>query len=235
MPFNVTSVLDLQFTATDSFGLETVVPLELTSEGPCNRPPVASGVPQDNAIELPCDANITDLAITFEGPEADDVVALTYNSTGPTDGLTVDIVNGTLNLPNATATIDWDTSGLPFNVISVLDLQFTATDSFGLETVVPLEITSEGPCNRPPEVTGSDVDISAMTLSCGQGINDMIMTFSGPEAADTVTLTYEVVSGETTAGLNIIVNGKRQQLRLLSTMMQVYIHMHMNIPRLIIN
>lgn len=110
-----------------------------------NFPPIVSGAPENDTVELVCDQSMDDLVITFAAPEGNDVVTLTHIVFGDQPaGLTVDIQDET---QTAVATISWTSP----SIAQTVSLEFLATDSFGDQVVLPLMISSAGPCK-----TGQD-------------------------------------------------------------------------------
>lgn len=107
-----------------------------------NVPPIATGVPEGNVVNLECDETL-DLSLTFASPEGDDTTIVTYTldgvSGGVVDGFTIDIQDG---IQTALVTIDW----VPSDAVTHV-LELTAIDSFGGVTNVPLTLTSVGSCS----------------------------------------------------------------------------------------
>ena len=100
-----------------------------------NIPPIALGVPNNNTIDLECGETISDLVITFSGPEEDQTVNLNVSLDGD---LTIDVEDG---VQTAKATINWTPSDA-----STAFFKITATDNLMATTVVTLTLTYPGPC-----------------------------------------------------------------------------------------
>ena len=110
-----------------------------------NIPPVATGIPQDNTVELQCDEIGREVPISFAAPENNDTVTVVLATGVSTPGVSVSIDND--GSQTATAVVKWEPSTASSSSVSV---QLVATDSFGATTEVGLTFTSPGPCTGSP-------------------------------------------------------------------------------------
>ena len=106
-----------------------------------NIHPIAIGVPTNSTIDLECDESISDLVITFSGPEGYQTVSLDTES-GDSSDPTVDIEDG---VQTAKATINW----APSDAASV-NITISATDNLLATTIVTLTLTYPGSCKEEP-------------------------------------------------------------------------------------
>jgi Nidogen-like len=122
-----------------------------------NVPPVPVGFPQ-GPIDLPCDASITDLRLSFTAPENTQITYL--GVVGLPVGMSVDITDGEVE---AVAILNWS----PTSAASVT-LTFTAIDDGDPvgQTDVELQMSYPGPCNTPPVAVCTDVTVSAEGPDC---------------------------------------------------------------------